>query len=435
MAISQIKAPLQKSIVVRDYNTGAVLDSSAVNSTVNMGYDEGVIVSSKNPNWKTQIVRRQNAATPYVRVISNRVSTSPARATYYTLLTSPKQKHEAVLYDPGVAKFSDIDTEKYRAEDRALARMKRQIRNLSEGYQALVPIVELRELRGTVKSIAQLSLSFLDEARRIRRGRYPNWVRLRNDIRNAWLSYSFGVAPLVSDANGIIASIAAFLARQDVTHVITTRGSDRFVLTDDIGAQSSSTFTEFSRTRIRDCVVNVRYEAGWTFNIRSAEDYTLLRHLGLNSASNLVNVGYQTTPFSWLFDYFTNMGGCVEDTFTSLPGSNYFIVRTERTFCRMTVRSTPRATFPSQVTWLKNESGESVIDIVDFRRSVPTSLPSRSFRFYTLDEVGRSSINKVLNLIALIREERPAWNVDDIRRDARNSRRVRGQPNRWFDDV
>jgi hypothetical protein len=176
-------------------------------------------------------------------------------------------------------------------------------------------------LRNPAKSLFESAKNDYLDAVKKRKHRNPkNWAR---GLSGAWLEWVFGVMPLVNDINDVLDSMDRFNSDPIVSRIITAVGRQRQMLTPsslhvwtpDLHDLSFSGKTEQylkQKVKLRGLYLRQRSE------IKAlTASQKLSQTFGLN-AREFVPAAWELMPWSFLVDYFTNIGDILEQTFTNL---------------------------------------------------------------------------------------------------------------------
>jgi len=164
------------------------------------------------------------------------------------------------------------------------------------------------------------------------RTRKTNWKALANYLSGNWLEFSFGVKPLVSDIESSVEAYRGLLEQTD----------KRRERVPAFGKNQEYSWGDRNRTAVGNVyftrVFNVR---GWVgvryllFLEYSTKGWTpesdVLERFGL-TAEEFVPTIWELTPWSFLWDYFTNIGDILEAT-TTCTSEVKFVVKTVRKWC------------------------------------------------------------------------------------------------------
>jgi hypothetical protein len=262
-----------------------------------------------------------------------------------------------------------------------------------------VPIAELKELRKTIVGAAEISTKMLVSLAKFRKK--SDGSKYASDI---WLSYSFGVSPLISDARDIARSIDDYLTRSGHSARLTGYAALESLI---VGTPTLTTVsTSHSVKTIAHAFAkwSVKYTGGFDFTVLAGNNYDILTHLGLN-ASNLPALGWELTPYSWVADYFATAGAYMDDTFVIPPGTMVYLNKAVKLEAKL-VSNSSIYPFASNGEILSTVSIPGSAEHLNFRRSKLLVLPRAGLRIKSFDEVGRNATNRLLNLAAVFRSGR-----------------------------
>jgi hypothetical protein len=150
--------------------------------------------------------------------------------------------------------------------------------------------------------------------------------------------------------------------------------------------------------------LSYRWYCGGYTSVHSGNDYGIGEHLGF-SARELIPTFWELVPYSWVVDYFTNVGQFLEDTFQVLPASIVYSGYTRRYECKISVYH----------NWLRQNNqwvlsstpGGAEVKRFEFERvPLSTSLPHVGLRIKSIDEIGYFGVNKLLNLASVLIQRR-----------------------------
>lgn len=361
-------------------------------------------VTSSNPSYKIRIAKKLDASSGYSRqtigFAAGTLSATSSRLFSGTLGGRDEKRvfswgfHTLVPACIRVTGTPDDAT----LRDIALGKLKNKLASNVTQFKALIPLGEIGELRGTVAKIADLSKEVVEQVRRIRKGRYLNPARIEKKVKDAWLTYSFGVKPLLGDAQSLAESIAEYQNRASKTLVL--RGSASKTWVTSTGQTLLPLLSDATMSVTGQVVHELRYTyvAGVDIVVASSNFHQAASHFGFN-LSDVPSALWELTAFSWIVDYFTTAGAFFEDAFQGSPRTIY---------CNLSTKYTVKATgvmLPvpsnSSVRITSVSPGISTWDYTHFSRTQIGTLPSRNLRFKTVDEIGRNAVNRLLNLASL----------------------------------
>lgn len=378
--------------------------------------------TQSNPNWKVQVKKRQNASTPYYR---REVISTPAtgRVRLQVLIDGYPQSTrmygiESVTWPPRTPVLS-LQYEDADLADLAITRLKRKLSNRTQSFNSIIPLAELRELRQTVDGMATTTMKVLvalsdvkrSFKRTVRNVKDPAKLRKAlksayKDASNIWLTYSFGVSPMMSTIKDVSQSIGDYLVRYDSIDRLTGSATKAWTTPEYRSDQSVSAVQGAYLETYTSCRHKLQYKyiAGHRFSLTSANDYGAVDHFGL-SPPNLIPAIWELTAFSWVVDYFTTVGAYLDDTFSGNTGESVYVIKNRKYSIEASTRVQYNKTYTGSgyqyLEWDTNAVAGSVA-AYDFRREVLNSYPPRVLRFKTLDEVGLNGVSKLLNLASVL---------------------------------
>lgn len=281
--------------------------------------------------------------------------------------------------------------------DQALTRVKRRINNMTESYQSLIPLAELRELRGLVGSMTHVTTDTVKMIADLRRTKGRS---LFTHVSKLWLTYSFGISPMMRDARDLSRSIWTYLTSGDKLDRVQGTASKTVSSLDSGSGVTGGVNCPVKYTIATQSYLSYRFIGGWKFNLRSSNDYNALAHFGITPPA-LVPALWETTAFSWVADYFSTLGDFLEDQFVGHAGSPVYIVENRKSLVKTQCTHVHFTTHP-EIAILENTPGTCDMERWDFQRSLYSGLPSRILRWKTMDEMGLNGVTKLLNLAAVL---------------------------------
>jgi hypothetical protein len=278
--------------------------------------------------------------------------------------------------------------------DLALTRLKRKLKKQIGSFDSLVPLAEIRDLRTTVSGIAELTTTLVKELIDIKRSRGKSAFRYAS---KAWLTYGFGVRPMLSDADSLCKAVASYLERTDRSVRLVGSAQRDWV---SYGTNFSVTSNKLGALNNRWALhhtLSYRWIALFYLPLKSANNYGAGTHFGVTLPS-VLPAAWEATAFSWVVDYFVNVGEFLEDRFTSPPGETVYVLRD----LRYTVDGDATSWHtPSKV--LTSSGGDMSFRFFYFwRQPQGTTLPHVGLRVRSVDEVGKFGVSKLLNLVSIL---------------------------------
>lgn len=279
------------------------------------------------PGFRNVIKQGGNAAAPYYRQQSF-VDVVPGYSIVnylYSGVTPARPASEKVTGCSTLNYPATLEIEGYlKADNMALVRFYGAIRAEYEHMNTLIFAGELREsvrmLRKPFKSIQDATTKYLAtvdrrgksmrswQYRRRRKGKPPTAAEYNQMISEAWLESSFGWRPLLSDVGSIAETIARLQEspRRSAVQGFGEQASNG-IATSFLSSEGAYNLTRVNQ--IDKTVWKVKYRAGLHAAV-SGPDGTAyrLRSLAGFQPENFVPTVWNLLPWSFLVDYFFNVG-------------------------------------------------------------------------------------------------------------------------------
>jgi len=379
---------------------GVTVTNADTHSQLPLGTGTEGISRQSNPTFRDKIAKRQNATTPYFRSGYTGVKILPA---VIRGINPSGDVRDVVTYHrvmsgvPG----SVFDYESQALADAALNRLKRKLKKQVTSFDSLVPLLEIKDLRTTIKSIADLTTSALQTLIDIKKTRGRSALSYAS---KAWLTYGFGVRPMLADVDNLCKAIAGYLERDDRFVRLTGTAYRDWVSRSSTTNITSSYIASLSVGWHFKHYLSYRYVAGFNLPLKSANNYGWDDHLG-TTFPDVLPALWEAAAFSWVADYFTNIGEYINDTLTSPPGNTTYV--SVNTIYRLhgEGQSIHVPFSPVSQPGLKvysNNPGNLAFDYFEFKRNTVTALPRQGLHFKSAEEVANYGISKVLNLASIL---------------------------------
>lgn len=217
---------------------------------------------------------------------------------------------------------------------------------------------------------------------------------------DAWLSFSFGVSPLVADVKATCDAIDNFLNGRNRTVRLTGSSTKTWRSSSGFSAGAGLFGSDLHRIAQTTHTLSYRYIAGFDLVRSAGNNYGVGAQFGLEFGA-LVPTFWELVPYSWLIDYFTTVGPFLEDVFISPAGDTRYALLNRRYTALVDMSGELRPnTANDHVSYQYFRPG--FYDLRHFTRTPLSALPHSSLRFKTVDEVGRNAVNRLLNLGSLL---------------------------------
>jgi len=261
--------------------------------------------------------------------------------------SGPNHSFEQVTGMPvvsgGYTPYSHLSTNLSEIDSASLTLLYKKIRKETSNMNGLQFFGELREAIRMIKRPATaLRDGLLNYDRLLRKRkkaidpRIPLAKKLdiwKDVVAGTWLEASFGWKPLISDSQDIAQTIAKVVSKDDVhtrvrAYVEGELGTNSFSGTNSYNNSSNIGVTTFG---FEQTVGGVLYIVGMQVLPASGPFASVdrIRNLFGLTLENFVPTLYELTPWSFLLDYFTNVGDLINSAFTNTANIRWQI-RTSR---------------------------------------------------------------------------------------------------------
>lgn len=318
---------------------------------------EGTFVGYKNPRWKEQIRNEQNATTAYTWDVESYRNLSEGEDNWALIKKKgynyTQTGHYTEIWGRGYggqwansakygghltnsAKETSADNE---AKSRFLARVRADYQHFSAGVFSGELRETLRQLSRPYAGIQKLMGDYLRKlalgkqgvyakhltTRRVKRIRSRAAERAANHeldkiLADTWLETTFGLLPLLSDARSAAEALARYVNGDEIVRR-KVRGSGARYATEEGHYKDYSSYCRGELTCDADWLVReevrVTYNGGLRTRMYGAgnlqRDWIDLVGLG---PRDFVPTAWNLLPWSWLVDYFSNVGDVLEAQWT-----------------------------------------------------------------------------------------------------------------------
>lgn len=277
----------------------------------------------KNPQWKIQIKRGQQAGTSLIARrrtvghtwwdIHESIQTKPPHVAQPGWAEHLQSYGSYLIPEAHLDDFGTVlgysETE---ANNEALARYVGKVRNKQTTFQGGTFVGELTQLLRTIKtpfrSARRGMHEHLDRLEKIgRRNRYASHLKKREILADTWLEFSFGWKPLMHDMDDAVQALAESSVLSDPDwHPVRAFGVSETVDDSSVGS-TIGTSPGFTVSIVKRQIVTVIYRGLVDIGSYSAKNP---RRVGFD-VSNWAPTAWEILPWSFLVDYFSNVGDIV----------------------------------------------------------------------------------------------------------------------------
>lgn len=232
--------------------------------------------------------------------------------------------------------FSEVD-------NTALARAHSRVRQQTSAFNSLVAGGELREtirmLKRPFSAVRDLVNSYLDSAYNMKRksrnlDRALGRRAFTKALSGTWLEVAFGLKPLLSDAKELALAIAKHRYEPPQTARVrafaSKRLTDTIVTTPSILNPTVNTYIKYFTREEYEYEYSCQYIVGMASTQRAAFGSAdrLVQLLGF-TPENFVPALWELAPWSFLVDYFTNIGDIIEASTTNQTDVQWHVKTTQ----------------------------------------------------------------------------------------------------------
>lgn len=376
-------------------------------------YIPGSSVGSSNPLYKDQILKHVDATTGYTR--SQCIEAKPAVHRHSASRLYSNGSASSTQYSSWLSSVAN-DGDDLVLKDRALSLIKRKLATSIGNVSSMAPMAELRELRGLIRGLAGTvsgkSIVQYAAARASAEKRFPLTAGRNNEallalqkkrrkfLADAWLEVNFGLKPLMGDVADAAQAVAARLEGVQPTRRLTAFASKDWVSGGKYTVVSDALFSRTIHSVNAKHQLSYMYIAGVAPELISGNNYTVADQFGF-AWKELPGVAWELTPYSWLIDYFANVGEYLSDTFECPPGYSRYLLCVKRYTCESQENPGFELYYPGACSISGDSSTPGQFRYFSLRREKIAALPHIGLHLKTSDEVGYNAVSKLLNLLSV----------------------------------
>jgi len=323
---------------VVDVVSGNTLFNSKVTTQINSfsGVNVKSRAPSENPEWRQQVKRRDNATTTYV-ASEDKIELGSG-STYSRIVDKVgNQRTTTIVTCDGVlpcslTAVSPDPSVRTKAMDKARAKVFKKIAEKQVPFQGGVFLGELREtlhmIRHPADGLAKLILGeqFLSTKAKLkraslRRRRPLSGKDLKRSIKRAvaetWLENAFGWQPFISDCEGAMKVYNDMLYKVGFTAIRAVGRHEQQVGVSYGSGGSVDGFVEYytDEHKTQECKVHV-------YGILRDDPRGTRAKLGITWGQFVPTI-WELLPFSFLADYFSNIGDVLSAVSVNLGGVHW----------------------------------------------------------------------------------------------------------------
>lgn len=370
-------------------------------STMNFIADQASYVS--DPNHAVKESLKQDSSHSYSRVVYSKLRMGSLSASDWILVNTvpPKEYRTWGIGQVFPADFgSCVLASRPDIDQIALDRVKRRLRNTQNDFNSLVPLAEIKEMRGLIHSVSNSAFTLVGGLLELKKGRIREAARKASDL---WLTWSFGVSPTISDIADLSGSIQTYLSESGGknVHVASSKEDTWRSSGGVINANVSQYVAGRGGTRFEHHY-KCSYTGAFLMPVHGGNDYGLAKHLGFDFGQ-IIPTFWELVPYSWIVDYFTNAGTYLEDYFHSPNARMIYLNKSVKYTKKAYIDSwQPVNQAPSLAKVITFAGSPSSYEYTNFLRTPLSVLPVTPLRFKSADEIARNSVNRLLNLTSLL---------------------------------
>lgn len=272
------------------------------------------MIGSEDKKWREKVASHKDA-TGAMTATQSWVDAKPVEGNYFFIPTKKNYGCYGHFAASTRLYFVNRDVDLFNnIRDLAVARMFHNARSVMTGFQTGQFTGELREtinlLRRPLSGIRELTDRAYERARRTGLGPFgfkANRKNLGKAAADTWLEWSFGAKPLFGD----IAAIAELLQRPMHVYKRVSGRAELFVSPVYHGEVEQAFSSVRSRTYARERMYYSAIARGEVGFSKTGANSRALKDFGL-TFGDFVPTVYQLLPYTWLLDYFVNLGDIVE---------------------------------------------------------------------------------------------------------------------------
>jgi len=387
-------------------------------------YTKSSQVGSTLPNYKDRIAKMQDASTGYSCEHSN-IMLQQAPAFTATANVDPIENSLSweEFTQIGSPSFVSCTIPSHIAIDTniiadlnssVIEKMHRKVGKVRANPQTIPFIMEAGELARIAPTIQLALMDLVQSGVELRRRNFGRSSRaLFRAFGDLWLTWSFGISPVIRDTKELAGALADVLNDfYDTERVRTMRAySLQSINSVGVGAWDMSSVSNFCSSKI-SYLKTTEYTYGiqgvMYINTTPVGSWDRFLDRFNLSPDNWIPAMWELLPFSWIVDYFTNCGKFLDLVCSEKPKWVYLNQTTKRRTTARLEQSLIRNPSLNKGYNFTMQPGIYEASRTTFDRAVFTDIgiPPFEIRMLTLSEISKFSLGKLLNLISLLKPRR-----------------------------
>lgn len=334
--------------VIREYQISNPGGAYNVHGPFNLvrNWTDTVSYGDNIPNWREKLRDGLSATTSLNgERYTCRLTNGFAKVIYFgNQWTDEMSGSHHINVTKAIADPADLDVSKANAE--ALVRFNQRIRAVRTAFEGGVFLGELgqtlRMIRNPAMGLRKMATDFRQVAQAIRRQKVSaitaalKRATIARNLADAWLEVQFGWKPLLHDIDDASKALAIYNARKSLeTRRITAKSQVDGSSTDTTtGSAVAAMYWRLRERTTGHCLVIYR----GAMRVKAKDPQEMDAALIGFDPSSFVPTAWELIPYSFLIDYFTNIGGIItgwSNLFTELSWCN----RTEKVWNKLVIRS------------------------------------------------------------------------------------------------
>jgi hypothetical protein len=262
------------------------------------------------PDYKLAISRGQNASSLFsawtrdLKLVQGRYSVEDVWLDIFGEISSDHVYYIAQGSFVAVPDSSDLSPSLEPAANMAKKNFVNKAKQVQQSFLGGVFLGEFREILHSIRNPAQALRTgiadYFSAARRRRRGNARTRLKV---LQDTWLEYSFAWKPLVSDLDAAAKTLAEWNMQRLPFELVTGYGRNREEVSHTVIEQTSGTL-RWNENRVVETDTIVILRSIVHLDVSGTAE---MRRIGL-TLDEFVPTLWELIPYSFLVDYFTNIG-------------------------------------------------------------------------------------------------------------------------------